>query len=299
MKGELKGVYPVVLTPLKDDDGIDAEALRESIVYLVERGVHGLVVLGSNGESPYLTEAERRQVIDTSIEASGGRVPVLVGTTYASTDQTLELGRYARAAGASGLLSALPVYYPLQEDAVFDHYRAVTEEVGLPCLYYHFPMATHLALSPDQIRRLAMLPNLVGTKASVADLDEIEAIIEKTADRPFSVFTGTCMNFFLTLQKGACGVICPLVNLVPERIVALWDAVQRRDLDRALDIQLSLSDLAVLFTSTPTPHALMKEAMRQLGHRMGVRVKRPLPPLTEAQVRIVEENLRAAGLLAS
>ena len=295
MEPRFQGVYPVVLTPLQDDSGVDEEALGQSIRYLIENGVHGLVILGSNGESPYLTDRERRQVIDVALEANEGRVPVVVGTSYMGTDQTCELGRYAREAGAHGLLSALPIFYPLEEDDVFRHYETVSERVSLPILYYHFPMATHLALTPEQIRRLASIPNLAGLKASVADVDEVEEIVERTREKPFSVFTGTCMNFYLTLQRGVQGVICPIVNLLPGTIVSLWDAFHKGEDDRALDIQLSFSEIAILFSSTPTPHALMKEAMRRLGHGMNPHVKGPLPPLTDEQARFVEETLRSAG----
>ena len=169
MEKRYQGVYPVVFTPLTTGGAIDAfvdtcslrllptidaPALQRIVAFLIEKGVHGLLILGSNGESPFLTDAERKQVITASVEACGGRVPVVVGTTYMGTDQTLELGAFARKAGADALLSALPVYYPLEEEDVFDHYRILSERLDMPILYYNFPMATHLTLSPEQIHRL-------------------------------------------------------------------------------------------------------------------------------------------------
>ena len=148
MERRYQGVYPVVFTPLATDGAIDVPALQRMIDFLIEKGVHGLLVLGSNGESPFLTDAERRRVITASVEACGGRVPVVVGTTYMGTDQTLELGAFSRDTGADALLSALPVYYPLEEEDVFDHYRILSERLEMPILYYNFPMATHLTLSP-------------------------------------------------------------------------------------------------------------------------------------------------------
>jgi 4-hydroxy-tetrahydrodipicolinate synthase len=259
--------------------------------------VHGLLILGSNGESPFLTDPERRQVITATTEACGGRVPVLVGTTYMGTDQTLELGAFAREAGADALLSALPIYYPLEEEDVFDHYRILSERLDMPILYYNFPMATHLTLSPEQIHRLSTLPNIRGVKESIADLAELAALVELTRDTAFDVHTGTSINFFFALQSGAHGVICPIANLIPDTLVSLWDAFHEGDMKKAEEIQFSFPELITIFASTMRPHAVMKEAMRLLGHDMTAVVKSPLPQLTDEQEKFVRENLAKAGMI--
>jgi 4-hydroxy-tetrahydrodipicolinate synthase len=297
MERRYQGVYPVVLTPLTTDGAIDVPALQKTVDFLIEKGVHGLLILGSNGESPFLTDAERRQVITATAEACGGRVPIVVGTTYMGTDQTLELGAFAREAGADALLSALPVYYPLEEDDVFDHYRILSERLEMPILYYNFPMATHLTLSPGQIHRLSTIPNIRGVKESIADLAELAGLVELTRDTTFDVHTGTSINFFFALQSGAHGVICPLANLIPDTLVSLWDAFHEGDMKRAEEIQFSFPELVTIFASTMRPHAVMKEAMRLLGHDMTPVVKSPLPQLTDEQAKFVRENLVKAGMI--
>lgn len=297
MERRFQGVFPVVLTPLTDGGAVDVPALQKSIEHLIGKGVHGLLVLGSNGESPYLTDEERRQVILASVEASEGRVPVVVGTTYMGTDQTIEIGTFAREAGADALLAALPAYYPLEEEDVFRHYRILSERVDIPILYYNFPMATHLALSPEQIHRLSSIPNIRGVKESIAELSELAELVELTRDTLFDVLTGTSLNFFFALQSGAHGVICPLANLIPERLVSLWDAFQRGALKEAEKIQFSFPELVTIFASTMRPHALLKEAMRLLGHEMTPVVKSPLPQLTDEQKEFVRENLIKAGMI--
>ena len=297
MERRYQGVYPVVFTPLATDGAIDVPALQKTVEFLIEKGVHGLLILGSNGESPFLTEAERRQVITATVEACGGRVPVVVGTTYRGTDQTLELGTFARKAGADALLSALPIYYPLEEEDVFDHYRVLSERLDMPILYYNFPMATHLTLSPEQIHRLSTIPNIRGVKESIADLAELAGLVELTRDTSFDVLTGTSINFFFALQSGAHGVICPLANLIPDTLVSLWDAFHEGDIKKAEEIQFSFPELVTIFASTMRPHAVMKEAMRLLGHDMTPVVKGPLPQLTDEQGEFVRENLIKAGMI--
>ncbi len=297
MERRYQGVYPVVFTPLTTDGAVDVPALQKTVEFLIEKGVHGLLILGSNGESPFLTDAERRQVITASTEACSGRIPVLVGTTYMGTDQTLELGAFARKAGADALLSALPIYYPLEEEDVFDHYRVLSERLDMPILYYNFPMATHLTLSPEQIHRLSTIPNIRGVKESIVDLAELAGLVELTRDTSFDVLTGTSINFFFALQSGAHGVICPLANLIPDTLVSLWDAFHEGDTKKAEEIQFSFPELVTIFASTMRPHAVMKEAMRLLGHDMTPVVKSPLPQLTDEQGEFVRENLIKAGMI--
>lgn len=297
MERRFHGVYPVVFTPLTTAGKIDVRALQSIVEHLITKGVHGLLVLGSNGESPFLTDAERRQVISASVEACARRVPVVVGTTYMGTDQTLELGAFARKAGADALLSALPVYYPLEEEDVFAHYRILSERLDMPILYYNFPMATHLTLSPEQIQRLSTLPNIRGVKESIADLAELARLVELTRGTDFDIHTGTSINFFYALQSGAHGVICPIANLIPETLASLWDSFQAGDMKKAEQIQFSFPELITIFASTMRPHAVMKEAMRLLGHEMTPVVKGPLPQLTDDQAKFVKENLVKAGLI--
>jgi 4-hydroxy-tetrahydrodipicolinate synthase len=292
-----QGVYPVVFTPLTPDHAVDVSALQKSLDHLIQKGVHGLLILGSNGESPYLTDAERKEVITASMEASKGRVPVVVGTTYMGTDQTLELGSFARKAGADALLSALPIYYPLEEEDVFHHYQVLSERLDMPILYYNFPMATNLTLSPEQIHRLSSIPNIRGVKESIADLSEVEALVSLTRDTSFDVLSGTSINFFFALQSGAHGVICPLANLIPETLVSLWDSFHKGEMKEAQEKQFSFPELVTIFASTMRPHAMMKEAMRLLGHDMTPVVKSPLPQLTDEQKGFVRENLAKAGMI--
>jgi 4-hydroxy-tetrahydrodipicolinate synthase len=297
MEKRFQGVYPVVLTPFTEEGAVDVAALQKSLDYLIEKGVHGLLILGSNGESPFLTDGERREVIAASVEATQGRVPVVIGTTYMGTDQTVEIGAFARNAGADALLSALPIYYPLEEEDVFRHYQILSERLEMPILYYNFPMATNLTLSPEQIHRLASIPNIRGVKESIADLAELAGLVELTRDTSFDVLTGTSINFFFALQSGAHGVMCPIANLIPETLVSLWDAFHRGEMKKAEEIQFSFPELVTIFASTMRPHALMKEAMRLLGHDMTPVVKSPLPQLTEEQKAFVRENLAKAGML--
>jgi 4-hydroxy-tetrahydrodipicolinate synthase len=145
-----EGIFVVMLSALRDGK-IDDNAMRHMTDHFIAEGAHGLVVLGSNGENPYLSDEEKMQVIDVVTDQAAGRVPVVAGTSYMGTDQTIALTKHARDAGAAAAMIALPIYYKLDFADVKRHYERIADEVGLPIFYYNFPDATGLKLSPAEI----------------------------------------------------------------------------------------------------------------------------------------------------
>lgn len=291
-----EGIFAVMLTAYDEGGGIDRAATRELTRYLIESGIHGLVVLGSNGECPYLTRELQRDVIDTVIGECGGDLPVIVGINKRGTEPAVEMARYAEGAGADGLLVALPVFYQLDLDSVYSHYERVCEAVKAPVLYYNFPSATNLTLAPAAIARLAEIDNLVGAKETIFDLEEVKGLVEAT-DEDFCVFSGMTFNLVPTMAAGACGAICPLPNIIPKKAVELYDSIVSGDTERALRVQNEVFAFVPLLASSPTPHAMLKHALSLLGHPVRPGVKDPLPQLTDAQAQTVEDNLRNNGLI--
>ena len=291
-----QGIFTVMVTAYDDTGGIDVPGMRGMARRLLDSGVHGLVVLGSNGECPYLERDLQKAAVDSVVGECAGAIPVILGINERGTDAAVEMARYARSSGADGLLLALHAFYPLDEDAVFAHYETVCGEVDLPVLFYNFPTHSHLALSPEQIARIAGLDNVVGAKETIFNVDEVKGLVDATGP-DFSVFTGMCLNLTETMGVGACGAICPLPNVVPGKAVGLYDALIAGDSEKAAALQAEFYMLAPLLASTPTPHALMKEALRLLGHNISVAVKPPLPQLTPAQAELARSTLSGAGLL--
>jgi dihydrodipicolinate synthase/N-acetylneuraminate lyase len=291
-----EGIYAVMLTAYDDYGNVDREAMRDMTVYLVDAGVHGLVVLGSNGENPYLTHHHQKDAIDTVVNECAQRVPVIVGINKRGTEPAIDMAQYAEGAGADGLLLAMHRFYNLDDDAVYGFYEDVCGSVVLPVLFYNFPSNTGLTLSPESIARISDIDNLIGAKETIFDVDEVRRLVEATS-ADFCVFTGMTFNLVDTMAVGACGAICPVPNLIPEKTVELYEACMSGDSTRAEELQKEVYALAPLIASTPTPHAMQKEAMRLLGHPMKPHVKRPLPRLTSEQAKLVRETLENAGLI--
>ncbi|MFZ0890615.1 MAG: dihydrodipicolinate synthase family protein [Candidatus Binataceae bacterium] len=292
---QLEGVYVVLLSAFRDGN-VDRTAMRHMVEHFITEGVSGLVVLGSNGEFPYLSDTEKRELIDVTVDQARGRVPVIAGSGYMGTEQTLALTEYAREAGADAALIALPIYYPLSFADVKRHYRRIATESGFPILYYNIPEATHLRLAPSQIAELAEIDQIIGVKETILDVGEMGELVKLVAKRPFSVLSGTVLNLMPVMQQGGCGAICVLPNLVPGKCIEFYNALKSRNAEKAGEIAAFLFKFMPLMTATPAPHAIMKEAMRQLGHPIEPTVKDPLPPLTIAQKELVSRVLADAGL---
>lgn len=291
-----EGIFAVMLTLYDDLGNIGREAMREMTDYLVEAGVHGLVVLGSNGENPYLTHHHQKDAIDTVVAACGQRIPVIVGVNKRGTEPAADMAQYAEGSGADGILLALHRFYNLDEDAVYGFYEDVCGSIELPVLFYNFPSNTNLVLSPEGIAHIANIDNLVGAKETIFDVDEVRCLVEVT-DEDFCVFTGMTFNLVDTMAVGACGAICPVPNFIPRKTVELYDACRDGDAEKADALQKEVYALAPLIASTPTPHAMQKEALRLLGHPVKPHVKSPLPHLTDAQAKLVRETLETAGMI--
>jgi len=295
MKG-LEGIFVVMMSPF-DDEVVDERAMRHMVDYFIDAGVHGLVVLGSNGEYPYLSDEEKRQLIDITVEQARGRVPVVIGTGYMGTDQTIALTKYARDAGADAAMIALPIYYQLSFEDVQRHYKRISAETGFPILYYNFPDATRCKLTPAEIAKLADLEQIVGVKETILDLDEVGELADlMKGKKQFSVFSGTVLNLMPVMERGGCGAIGVLPNLIPRQCVEFYNAMRKGDMDKAGELQSYIFQFMPLMTAASAPHSIFKEALRQLGHPIKPAVKDPLPPIKEQHKELVERVLAGAGL---
>ena len=293
----LEGIFVVMMSPLLDEE-IDEHAMRHMVNHFIDAGVHGLVVLGSNGECPFLSDEEKRQLIDIAVEEARGRVPVVIGTGYMGTDQTIALTKYARDAGADAAMIALPIYYQLGLEDVRRHFERIAGETDSPILYYNFPDATRLKLTPAEIADLAQIEQIVGVKETILDIDEVGELITLVKKKPFSVFSGTVLNLVPAMERGACGAIGVLPNLIPKQTVELYNAIKKGDAEKTDELQSFIFKFMPLMTASPAPHSLMKEALRQLGHPISPAVKDPLPPLRDEWKDLVSQTLADTGLTA-
>ena len=291
-----EGVFSILMTAYTKSGDIDEKAMRSSVNFVIENGVHGVVALGSVGENPYLSHEEKRKVIDIVVDETNGRVPVVVGTGEFSTDMTIEMSRYAEDAGADALMICLPIYWKIREEDIIAHYSAVAHAVDKPIILYNFPSTTHLDMTPELIAKLAEIEGVIGIKESIGDINHMRAVIENT-DEKFSVFAGVSRLLLDILEIGGAGCFTPDANIFPRMIVGIYSAYKQGDIRRARALQNELNDLTSLIgLGGPAFIAAIKELMNIIGIPIESTVKGPLPSLTVEQKAMIRRHAERKGL---
>ncbi len=258
----LKGALTALVTPFCDGK-VDEEALQSLIERQIEGGVQGLVPCGTTGESATLTHEEHNRVIDITIEAAAGRLPVIAGTGSNSTEETIRLTRHAEKAGATAALLITPYYNKPSQAGLFAHFRSVSEAVDLPLVLYNVPGRTGVNMLPETVARLSELENVVGIKEATGDLAQISRVIELSMD-DFCVISGDDFTTLPILCLGGSGVISVTSNVAPSDVSSMIKSFFAGDTDgaRAMHYRLSPLNRSMFLETNPVP---VKTALAMMG----------------------------------
>jgi 4-hydroxy-tetrahydrodipicolinate synthase len=273
------GVITAIVTPFKAGGALDEDALRRLVGEQIAAGIHGLVPVGTTGESPTLSTEEHIRVIKVVVEETRRRVPVIAGTGANSTREAIDLSRAAKQVGADGLLQVTPYYNKPTQDGLYRHFKAVVDEVPLPTIVYNVPGRTSCDLLPDTVARLCDLPSIVGVKEATGSAQRAAQIIARCGDRMI-VLSGDDATAFPLYALGARGCISVVSNVAPADMAGMWDAAAAGDWARARALHYKLFPLSEgLFVETsPIP---VKGALAMMG-KIADELRPPLYPLTPA-----------------
>ncbi|WP_339129246.1 dihydrodipicolinate synthase family protein [Streptomyces sp. f51] len=305
----LTGVVPPVCTPLTPDREVDVPSLTRLIDHLVDAGVHGLFVLGSTSEVAYLTDAQRRLVVETAVAHVAGGLPVLAGAIDMTTPRVLEHAHTARAAGADAIVVTAPFYTRTHPAEIARHFRLVAARAGLPVFAYDLPASVHSKLGPDLVLELAADGVLAGLKDSSGDLGGFRAVVTGARTRPgvggFTALTGSEVVVDSALALGADGVVPGLANVDPVGYVRLYELCAAGDWERARAEQERLCELFGLVGAgdparmggSSSALGAFKAALRLRGVIDCPATAEPQVPLSPGEVERVGKYLASAGLL--
>ena len=234
MTSTLRGVLVALATPFAADGSVDESRLRALVDRTIDGGVHGVVACGSTGEFSALTVDERRLVVETVVDQSARRVPVVAQTGSTSTAEAIALSRHAQAVGADVIMPVAPYYEPLSLAETTNYLRRVAGSVEIPVMLYNLPGATGVDLSPDVVAALAReVENIRYIKNTSPDMAQAAQLIHHYGD-VVGTFLGWDSLILSSLVSGAAGVMAGTANIVPAEIVAVYDAVRAGDLPTAL-----------------------------------------------------------------
>lgn len=298
----LKGIIPPVPTIVDAQGKLDRAGMATLIERLVASGVNGLLILGSGGEFCHMAPALRKEVASFAAQQLAGRLPLLLGISAPGTDEVIDYGRHAAEIGANAVLVVNPYYAHLSEEAIFQHYKKITDALDLPVILYNFPALTGQDLSVDLVRRLALsCPGIIGIKDTVETPGHTrELVTEVKGARPdFLVFSGYDELLIDNLLVGGDGGIPATTNFAPDICCGIYKAFCEKDFDRLLVLQRRLAKLSRIYALDTPFFGVIKEAIRLTGSDISTAVVSPsLPPSAETKAKLVEVLARAGVLPA-
>ena len=268
------GACTALVTPFLGDQ-VNYPLLEQLIQRQIDAGIPAVVLCGTTGESPTLSDCEKIEIIRRAKAYAAGRCQIIAGTGSNDTQHTIALSKAAQCAGADGLLVVSPYYNKATEEGLITHYSAIAAAVQIPIVVYNVPSRTGLDIPVSVYQCLAQLPNIAGVKEASTDILKAAAI-RRTCPRDFALYSGNDHQAVAVMALGGAGVISVVSNVLPEQTQAMAQAALDGDFDTAADLQLSLLPLLdVLFREvSPIP---VKAAMKCIGYDCG-NCRLPLTP---------------------
>jgi 4-hydroxy-tetrahydrodipicolinate synthase len=293
----LAGVLVALVSPLHRDGSVDEQAVSRLVDHVIAGGVHGVLALGSTGETASLDEPARRRLLAAVVESVAGRVPVLCGVAQPQLSTAKAEVKAAADAGADAVLVAPPFYYPTSQAALGDFYRGVAEVSPVPVMLYNIPQFTKVVAEPATVADLTREGVIKGIKDSSRDFEYFEGVCLATRDVPaFRIFTGSDSMLLASLAMGGAGTICGAGNVAPAWVVRIYDAYRRGDMREAREAQDALYALVMAVRDGVFPTAI-KAAL----HLQGICEPWTAPPATRLEERLearLRDRLAAWQLLA-
>jgi len=288
-----RGSYVALITPFTNGT-LDEAALRKMVNWQIENGTHGLVPVGTTGESPTLTEAEHKRVIEIVVEETAGRVPVIAGAGSNNPLEAVEYSRHAHAAGADPILSPPGYHNRPNHERLYQQFKMIHDAIDIPVIIYNIPPRAVVDVLPETMARLAELPRVSGVKDATGDLSRISQE-RLQVQGEFSYLSGEDLTAMAYRANGGHGCISVTANVAPALCAQMHEACDRGDFATALEIQDRLAPLHNALFAEPSP-AGVKYAASLLG-LCGGEARLPIVPMSEAGRANVKAALETAGLL--
>jgi len=288
-----KGVLPALVTPFRDG-AVDENAFVRLVERQISGGVHGLVPVGTTGESATLSHDEHRRVVELCVATAGGRVPVVAGAGSNSTAEAIELVRHAKTVGADAALVVTPYYNRPSQEGLYAHFAAIAETVQLPVLVYNVPSRTSIDISNETLARLSKLPNIVGVKDATGDLGRASQQ-RLMCGEGWTMLSGNDDSALGYMAHGGHGCISVTANVAPEQVSAFYNDALGGQWQGALDAQDRLIRLhkALFADASPSP---TKFALAHLG-LCAEDARLPIAPASQAARTEVVAAMRDAGVI--
>jgi 4-hydroxy-tetrahydrodipicolinate synthase len=287
------GSMVALVTPFKEGK-VDWQSLEALVDFHIQNGTNGIVPCGTTGESATLDHKEHHEVIERVIKAVNKRIPVIAGTGSNSTTEAVALTKEAEKAGADGALMISPYYNRPTQEGIYQHYKKVASEVGIPIIVYNIPGRTGSKIEPETLARLAEIKNVAGVKEATGSVDQAIDVIRLCGGN-LAVYSGEDSLTFSLMALGGKGVISTVANIAPKEMSELTNACLDGKWGRGRDLQLKLVPLirSVFIETNPIP---IKTALALMGKCSG-ELRLPLTPMSEGNLKTLRKTMSDFALL--
>lgn len=276
---KIEGVWLPIVTPFQDGQ-IDLPSYRRLIDHYIQKGISGIIPLGTTGESPVMEEDEFTQIIEKTVEYVNDRVPIYVGLSGNYTKQVIQKLSHVNRYQIAGILSATPYYNLPSQEGIYEHFFAISQSTDLDILLYNIPHRTGRNIENETILKLAELPNVIGVKDSCGDIKQsMELLFHCSED--FSVLTGEDLQFYNHLVLGGSGGILASAHVATENFLKLYQLVKQNNHKKALQRWKELSPLVSLLFKEPNP-APVKYFLRQMGLIQSGEMRLPMTEISSS-----------------
>tara|TARA_B100000575_G_scaffold251370_1_gene218746 strand:+ start:259 stop:1128 length:870 start_codon:yes stop_codon:yes gene_type:complete len=288
----LKGSIVALITPFKDDN-LDENTYRALINYHLKNGTDGVVPGGTTGESPTLSHSEHKKIIEIAVNECKGKIPIVAGTGSNSTDEAVELSKFAEKAGSDALLIVTPYYNKPTQEGLYQHYKKINDSVGIPIVIYNIPSRSVIDMSVDTMAKLFELKNIIGVKDATGDLNRVDQQL-KAMGKDFIQLTGNDDNALEFNKRGGVGAIGVTANIAA-KLSSDFQKACFENISKASELDKLLQPLhnTLFIESNPSP---VKYAASLLG-MCNPSVRLPLVEVREETKKKVSEALKVAKLL--
>lgn len=292
-----KGIVVPIVTPFKKDGSIHFPVYRQLVDHLIRSGVHGIFPMGTTGEFYGISDEEAVELLQATVEAVNGRVPVYAGANHITTRGVTRFIRLCEHVKGIDALSVLtPMFVSQTQDELYAHYKTIAESTKLPIVMYNNKPKTNVTIEPKTVRRLAQIPNMVAVKDSTGDFTNAIEYIRLTKDIPdFSVMLGRDTLIHAGLCHGSTGSIASCANVAPRLIADIYDKYVAGDLAGSLEAQMRLNPLRIA-TNLATFPAIIKAGLELEGFEVG-KCLPPIGPVSEEALAVVRSVLQDLQLI--
>lgn len=264
---KIKGIITAMVTPLSED-GINEAATRKLVNKLINDGVHGLFVLGTNGEFYALSEAEKLALVKIVVDEAAGRVPVFAGSGGISTEEVIKVTNQFAELGVDAVSVITPYLIKLSDEKLIQHYQTIALNTNLPMILYNIPANTQLSINESVFKELIQLPQIIGIKDSSGKLENIQMYLETNDREDFSILIGSDSLILPALQMGVDGAVAATSNVLTKTDLGIYQAFLENKMERAQVLQESINDFRGILKLATVP-SVLKHSLELIGFPVG------------------------------